>query len=117
MSLLDRVNALRGGAIAELDEETFDEYVSSSKVVFVDFWADWCRPCRHMAPILRSLAREYAGKIAFAKVDVEAEPALKKRFKVRAIPTYVVFKRGEVADRFSGARTRAAIAQKIRKRL
>lgn len=109
------MNALVGGKIVELTEETFDDFLEGSRVVFVDFWAGWCRPCRAMAPIIRSLAREYGRDVAFAKVDTEAEEDLAKRFRIRAIPTYAFYKKGRLVDRFSGVTPRKRLAQKLEK--
>lgn len=115
MALRDRLNALRGGTIRPLTEDTFDEFVADNRVVFVDFWADWCRPCKVMAPIVRSLARDYGTKVAFGKVDTEAEGALKDRFRIRGIPTFMMFKKGRVVERFSGVRSRKQLENKIEK--
>lgn len=115
MGLLDRLNAIAGGEIAHLTEETFDGFVSDAPLAFVDFWADWCRPCKAMAPVLRRLARDYARDVRFGKVDTEAEEGLAKRFAVRSVPTFVLFKKGRVVERFSGAVSRDRLAKKIEK--
>ena len=114
MPVLDRLNRLAGGAIADLREGDFDGFVQASRLVFVDFWASWCRPCRAMAPVVRSLAREYTD-IAFGKVDTEAERELAERFAVRSIPTYLLFRNGKVVERFPGVATRDRLARKIEK--
>ena len=111
VALRDRLAGVR---IEELTADTFDGFVRVARVAFVDFWAAWCRPCRAMAPVIRSLAKEYAD-VAFAKVDTEAEKGLAERFRIRGIPTYVLFKKGRVVDRFSGVATRNRLAQKIEK--
>jgi len=115
MRILDRLSGLAGGEIADLTADTFDGFVSGSRLVFVDFWADWCRPCRAMAPVLRRLSRDYARDVRFGKVDTEAEKALAERFAVKSIPTYVLFKKGRVVERFSGATSRDRLARKIEK--
>jgi thioredoxin 2 len=71
--------------------------------VLVDFWADWCGPCRMVSPVLDTLARERAGAIKLVKVDVDASPALSRRFDVQAIPTLMVLVDGKVAARQAGA--------------
>ena len=115
MSLLDRLNALAGGEIVVLREDSFEPFVAGSRLAFVDFWAECCRRCRAMAPVLRRLARDYARDVAFGKVDTEAEKGLATRFAVRAIPTYVLFKKGRVVERFSGVTSRDRLAKKIEK--
>lgn len=114
MPLRDRLNRLSGRTITDLHEETFDEFVGSSRLVFVDFWASWCRPCRAMAPVIRSLAREH-GDVAFGKVDTEAERALAERFTVRSIPTYLLFRDGRIVERFPGVASRDRLSRKIEK--
>ncbi len=114
MPLRDRLSRLGGGGPTELRASTFDPFVAESRLVFVDFWASWCRPCRAMAPVVRSLAREYPD-VAFGKVDTEAEPALAERFGVRSIPTYILFRNGKIVERFPGVTTRDRLAHKIEK--
>lgn len=114
MTLRDRLNRLAGGALADLREDTFDNFVAGSRVAFVDFWASWCHPCRAMAPVIRSLAREYTD-VAFGKVDTEAEKVLVERFTVRSIPTYLLFRNGKVVERFPGVASRDRLARKIEK--
>jgi thioredoxin 2 len=77
--------------------------------VLVDFWADWCGPCRMVSPVLDTLARERAGDIKLVKVDVDASPALSRRFDVQAIPTLMVLVNGKVAARQAGAAPAAAL--------
>ncbi len=112
--LRDRLNRLAGGHIKDVREETFDAFVAASPLVFIDFWASWCHPCRTMAPVIRSLARAYAD-VAFGKVDTEAERALAERFTIRSIPTYILFRNGKVVERFPGVVSRDRLAKKIEK--
>ncbi len=114
MPLLGHLNRLAGGTIRELGEETFDEFVEGSRVALVDFWASGCRPCRAMAPVIRSLSREYTD-VAFGKVNTEAERALAERFAVRSIPTYLLFRNGKIVERFPGVATRDRLARKLDK--
>ncbi len=114
MPFRDRLNLLVGGEITDLREATFDEFVEASRLAFVDFWAPWCHPCRAMAPVIRSLAREY-GDVGFAKVNTQAEPALAERFTVRSIPTYLLFRNGRVVERFPGVASRDRLARKLEK--
>ncbi len=114
MAIRDRLNRLAGGNLTDLGVDTFDDFVAASPLVFVDFWASWCRPCRAMAPVVRSLAREYTD-VAFAKVDTEAERELAERFTVRSIPTYLLIRHGRVVERFPGVASRDRLARKIEK--
>ena len=114
MPLLGRWSRLAGGTITDLREDSFDEFVEGSRLVFVDFWAPWCHPCKAMAPVIRSLSREYAD-VAFGKVKTEAEEDLAKRFTVRSIPTYLLFRNGRIVERFPGVASRDRLAKKIEK--
>lgn len=104
-----------GGRVVELTDGGFEEFLDGSRLAFVDFWASWCRPCRAMAPVVRSLAREYGDRVAFGKVNTEAEQGLAKRFTVRSIPMYMLFKRGRIVERFPGVASRDRLAAKIEK--
>ncbi len=114
MALRDRLSRIVGGAVTELDERSFDAFVAGSRLVFVDFWASWCRPCRAMSPVIRSLAREYPD-VAFGKVDTETQKPIAERFTVRSIPTYLLFRNGKLVERFPGVATRDRLARKIEK--
>lgn len=89
---------------AALMQATFDKFVGRGELpVLVDFWAPWCGPCKTMAPVFARMAGDYVGRIRFAKVDTEAEPALAARFGIRSIPTLALFKNGKEVDRVAGA--------------
>jgi len=92
----------------------FDELVRDAPApVLVDFWADWCGPCRAVAPELEKLAEARSGKVIVAKVDTEALPDVAGRFDIRSIPTMIVFRGGREAERLSGAMPASAIAQRL----
>ena len=93
------------GAILNLSETTFDEEVNSStEPMRVDFWAEWCGPCKMLAPILEEIANEQVGVLRIAKVDVDQAPNLARRFEVMSIPTLIVFNDGTLVKRFVGAK-------------
>ena len=96
-------SALFSGEVINASHETFDRLLQDDLPVVVDFWAHWCGPCVAFAPIFTAVAQERAGKMRFIKVNTEAEPALSTRFRIRSIPTLMVFKRGQVVDILSGA--------------
>ncbi len=98
------------GSISQLSEATFAEEVNGADgPVLVDFWAEWCGPCKTIAPILEELAGEQTGKLRIAKVDVDDNQGLARQFGVQSIPTMIVFKDGQEVHRMVGARGKAQI--------
>ena len=92
----------------------FDEKVLKSDLpVLVDFWADWCMPCKMIAPIVEELSQEYDGKLDFAKLDVDSNPNTAMTFGVRSIPTLLIFKGGKPVDQIVGAVPKGALKKKI----
>ena len=88
----------------EVNDSNFDDVVlKSDKPVLVDFWAEWCGPCRMIAPALEEISKEYTGKAVVAKCDVDENPGVASRFGIRNIPTVLFFKDGKVADKQVGA--------------
>jgi len=97
-----------------LTEETFDtELGKHPGLLMVDFWAEWCAPCRAIAPTLDELARESAGKVSLAKVNIDEHPALAARYGIRSIPTILFIKSGAVVDQVIGAVPKAQIKKKM----
>jgi thioredoxin 1 len=101
-------------AVLHLDEKVFDETLATTEgILMVDFWAEWCGPCRAVAPILEDLARSSGGKVTLAKVNVDENPALAARFGVRSIPTILFVKDGKVRDQAIGALPKPALQKKL----
>ncbi len=97
----------------EITDSNFEEIIASDKPVLVDFWAEWCGPCRMVGPIVDELAGEYEGKAVIGKVDVDRNPNISAKFGIRSIPTLLVFKGGQVVDKQVGAVPKQALAQKL----
>jgi thioredoxin 1 len=91
--------------VRDLDPTSFDDAIAAGPVV-VDFWAPWCRPCRAVAPILEQLEVDSAGRVAFAKLNVDEHPEISGRYDVLSIPTVILFAHGEVQQRVVGVRPR-----------
>ena len=101
-------------ALPTLTAATFDEEIGASTVpVVVDVWAEWCPPCKALAPVLEGLAAELAGRVRFAGVDGDAEPELAARFSVLSFPTLLVFDEGRLVHRLVGARGRGHLLEEL----
>ena len=101
------------GVITVTDDNFEEEVVSQGVLTLVDFWAEWCGPCRMVAPIVEQLASEYAGDLRVAKLDVDENPRTAQRFNVRSIPSILFFKDGEVVETVIGAVPKAQLEGKV----
>jgi thioredoxin 1 len=106
-----RVSALNKPV--EVSDTTFTTIIQSHPLVVVDCWASWCGPCRMVAPIIEDLARDYAGKILFGKLNVDENRGVPMQYQIMSIPTLLVFKDGKIVDRIIGAMPRPMLEQKI----
>jgi thioredoxin 1 len=106
------------GGITHLSDDTFATDIEQGKgLVLVDFWAEWCGPCRAIAPILEQLATAYEGRMRITKMDVDAHPKTSMRFNVRSIPSLLFFKDGKHVDTVVGLVPRPALEARIQKHL
>jgi thioredoxin len=102
------------GNVREVTDRTFaQEVLHSTPPVLVDFWADWCGPCKAIAPIVEELAREYEGQLTVMKLDVDANPQTASAYRVQSIPTLLVFKDGKPAERIVGAMPKQVIVDTL----
>ncbi len=101
----------------EVTDANFDQVLAQNPLVLVDFWAEWCAPCRMIAPILEELAREYEGRVLVAKLDVDENPKTAMRYRVMSIPTVILFKNGQPAEVLVGAQPKRNYEAKLQKHL
>jgi len=100
-----------------LSDASFSSEISKYPLMVVDFWAAWCGPCRMVAPIIEQLAKEYAGRVAFGKLNVDENPLTSGEFEVQSIPTLLIFRNGEAVDGIVGAVPKYQIESKIKAHL
>lgn len=101
------------GKTIVLNDANFDETIKSDKPVLVDFWAEWCGPCKMIGPVVEELAGDYEGKAVIGKLNVDENPDVTARFGIRSIPTLLVFKGGQIVDKQVGAVPKSVLAQKL----
>ena len=107
-------SSLAHAAARALTDETFGAEIERARgVALVDFGADWCPPCRMMAPVVEQIAAEYAGRATVGALDVDANPRVQARYDVRSLPTFLFFRDGEVVDRIVGAVPKARLTERL----
>ena len=99
--------------VAVTDDTFESEVIQSDNPVVVDFWAEWCGPCKAIAPVVDELAEEYDGRVKFAKVDVDSNPNTPQKFGIRGIPALLIFKDGDKVGQLVGAAPKAKLVQSI----
>ncbi len=109
---------MAGGHTLEFTDTNFEEEVlKSDKPVIVDFWAEWCGPCRMMAPAVETLADEYAGRAKVGKLNVDENQSITARFSIRSIPTLLLFKDGQIREQLVGTTSKENLAKLLEKHL
>ncbi len=97
-----------------LTEDNFErEVLESDQPVLVDFWADWCAPCHQIAPVIEELAHEFDGTATIAKLNVDEEPELARRYGIRSIPSLLFFRSGQAVDRLAGVQPKRVLSEKL----
>jgi thioredoxin 1 len=109
------MNETATNPVAVTDKDFGEQVINSTTPVLVDFWAEWCGPCRALHPIIESLSEEFAGQVKIAKVDVDSNPQLSMQFGIRSIPTVMLFDKGQVVDTFIGVRPKSDYAASLQK--
>lgn len=102
-----------GNKAIEITDSNFEEVIKGDQPVLVDFWAEWCGPCKMIGPIVEELAGEFDGKAVIGKLDVDSNPQVSAKFGIRSIPTLLVFKNGEIVDKQVGLTTKNVLAGKL----
>ncbi len=97
----------------EITDAGFEDLLKSDKPLVIDFWAEWCGPCRMVGPIVEELAAEYEGKVTIGKVDVDNNDEITSKYGIRNIPTILFIKNGEVVDKQVGAAQKSVLAEKV----
>jgi thioredoxin 1 len=97
----------------EVTDATFEEIVQNHPLVVIDCWATWCGPCQMVTPIIEELAREYAGKVVFTKLNVDKNPATTMQYQIMSVPTLLVFKHGKLVDKIIGASPKQILEAQI----
>ena len=108
---------MAGDKVKQVNDAEFATLIGSNQPSLVDFWAPWCGPCKAIGPVIEDLADEYAGKVTVAKMNVDDNPVTPGKFGIRAIPTLILFKNGQVVDQITGAVGKSQLVDLIKKGL
>jgi thioredoxin 1 len=118
MNQPSKSNILQSGTVTVLTDANFDQAISGVALpILVDFWADWCMPCKMMAPIVEAMARDYTGRAYFAKLNTDQNRETQARFRVMSIPNFILFKGGRQVDQILGAVGRQSLEALLRAHL
>jgi len=118
MTQPSKSNILQSGTVTALTDSNFDQAISGATLpILVDFWADWCMPCKMMAPVVEAMARDYAGRVYFAKLNTDQNMGTQARFRVMSIPNFILFKGGRQIDPVLGAVGRLGLETLLRAHL
>jgi thioredoxin 1 len=101
------------GKAIEITDANFDQIIASDQPVLIDFWADWCAPCKMIAPVVEELAGDFQGKAVVGKLDVQENSVVPSKYGIRNIPTLLVFKNGQLVDKQVGVVPKTVLAQKL----
>ncbi len=110
---MERLQTMTSGEVLVLDDNNLAEIVREHPFVVLDCWAEWCGPCKMVAPIIEQLASEYAGRVTFAKLNIDENMGTAMKYQISAIPTMLVFRNGEMAGQIIGALPKNHIEQKL----
>lgn len=105
------------GKTIEITDQNFEEVINTEVPVLVDFWAEWCGPCKMIGPVVEELAGDYEGKAVIGKVNVDENMGVSQKYGIRNIPTLLVIKNGEIVDKQIGAVPKAVLAEKLDKHI
>jgi thioredoxin 1 len=109
-----KTDNMQSATTVEITDANFDKMIlKSDKVVLIDFWAPWCKPCLAIAPTMKELANEYAGKLVIGKLDIDKNPAITQKYGIEAIPMIMIFKKGKLVDKVMGAFPKEEYKKKI----
>ena len=103
--------------VQQITDANFASVISAAQPCLVDFWAPWCGPCKALSPVIEEVAEHFAGKATVAKMNVDDNPATPGKFGIRAIPTMILFKNGQLIDQITGAAAKAQIVELVNKAL